>query len=518
MPLEQQSIGIAEKKAIKRFQLMNEIVDDKVMEHAGKNPVLILVHSRKETSRTARVIGDACMAKDTIAAFLQDGSASQEILLTEAESTTNLELKDLLPYGFAIHRAEMNRTDRHVQILVSTATLAWSVNLPAHTVIIKGTQVDSQEKGRWSELSALDVMQMMGRAGRPQHDTRGEGILITTHNELQYSLSLINEQLPIESQMSSKMVDNLNGEIVLGTVQNIREAAKWLSYTDLDVRMIKEAQLDGVPNESLLIDEDLLQRRLDRIHSAAVTSDKSQLIRYDRKTGNFRVTEHGRIASHYSCTHENETIGMSKQLLKPTLSEIDLFRIFSLSLSSEFRHITVREEGKVELQKLLERVPIPVKESLDEPSATINVLLHPYISQLKLDGFALMADMVDVPQSAGRSMRVIFDMVLQRPWAQLLDKTIGISKMIDKRMWPSVCPWRQFQTCPEEISRQIEKKNIASHRFDDLNAHEIGELVNAPKVGKTISKSIDHVPKVELGVHVLPITRSTLKEIGRAHV
>jgi len=42
------------------------------------------------------------------------------------------------------------------------------------------------EKGKWAELSALDVMQMMGRAGRPQYDTRGEGIIITTHAELQY--------------------------------------------------------------------------------------------------------------------------------------------------------------------------------------------------------------------------------------------------------------------------------------------------------------------------------------------
>lgn len=63
----------------------------------------------------------------------------------------NLDLKDLLPYGFAIHNAGMNRIDRtlvedlfadgHIQVLVSTATLAWGVNLPAHTVIIKGTQV-----------------------------------------------------------------------------------------------------------------------------------------------------------------------------------------------------------------------------------------------------------------------------------------------------------------------------------------------------------------------------------------
>ena len=61
--------------------------------------------------------------------------------------------------------------DRHLNILVSTATLAWGVNLPAHTVIIKGTQVYSPEQGRWIEISLQDIMQMLGRAGRPHFDT-----------------------------------------------------------------------------------------------------------------------------------------------------------------------------------------------------------------------------------------------------------------------------------------------------------------------------------------------------------
>ena len=94
-------------------------------------------------------------------------------------------MKDLLPYGFAIHHAGLHLLDRllaedlfaqgHVKVLVSTATLAWGVNLPAHTVIIKGTQIYSPEKGRWTELGALDVMQMLGRAGRPQYDSQGRG-------------------------------------------------------------------------------------------------------------------------------------------------------------------------------------------------------------------------------------------------------------------------------------------------------------------------------------------------------
>ena len=69
-----------------------------------------------------------------------------------------------------------------LQVLVSTATLAWGVNLPAHTVIIKGTQVYNPAKGNWQELSPLDVMQMFGRAGRPQYDTQGMGIIITSEH------------------------------------------------------------------------------------------------------------------------------------------------------------------------------------------------------------------------------------------------------------------------------------------------------------------------------------------------
>lgn len=83
----------------------------------------------------------------------------------------------------------------------------------------------------------------------------------------------------------------------------------------------------------------------------------------------------GRIASHYYCTQE--TIATYNNLLKPTLSEIELFRVFSLS--SEFKYITVREEEKLELNKLLERVPIPVKESIEEPSAKVQFQNMPHL-------------------------------------------------------------------------------------------------------------------------------------------
>ena len=392
-------------------------------------------------------------------------------------------------------------------ILFISIFAAWGVNLPAHTVIIKGTQVYNPEKGRWTELGALDVLQMLGRAGRPQYDTKGEGILITNHSELQYYLSLQNQQLPVESQMVSKLPDMLNAEIVSGTVQNLRDAVHWLGYTYLYIRMLRAPQLYGITEERLKEDEHLEKHRADLIHSAAVVLDKSHLIKYDRKSGNLQGTELGRIASHYYCTHAS--MSTYNQLLKPTLSEIELFRVFSLS--SEFRNITVREEEKLELQKLMERVPIPIKESIEEPSAKVNVLLQAYISQLKLDGFALMADMVYVTQSANRLMRAIFEIVLNRGWAQLADKTLSLSKMIDRRMWQSMSPLRQFKKMPEELVRKLEKKNFPWERLYDLGPTEIGELIRAPKLGKTVHKYIHQFPKLELSTHIQPITRSTLK-------
>ena len=41
---------------------------------------------------------------------------------------------------------------------------------------------------------------------------------------------------------------------------------------------------------------------------------------------------------------------------------------------NEFKYIPVREEEKLELSKLLKRVPVPVKEGIEEPTSKINVL------------------------------------------------------------------------------------------------------------------------------------------------
>lgn len=516
-PLDQQYIGITVKKPLQRFQLMNDLCYEKVMAVAGKHQVLIFVHSRKETAKTARAIRDTALANDTLGRFLKEESASREILHSHTDIVKNNDLKDLLPYGFAIHHAGMARVDRdlveelfadgHIQVLVCTATLAWGVNLPAHTVIIKGTQIYNPEKGAWTELSPLDVMQMLGRAGRPQYDTYGEGIIITGHGELTYYLSLMNQQLPIESQFVSKLADQLNAEIVLGTVQNAKEACDWLGYTYLYIRMLRNPTLYGIAADVLEKDKYLEERRADLIHSAATILDKNNLVKYDRKSGYFQVTDLGRIASYFYISHG--TISTYNEHLKPTMGDIELCRLFSLS--EEFKYVSVRQDEKMELAKLLDRVPIPIKESLEEPSAKINVLLQAYISRLKLEGLSLTSDMVFITQSAGRLMRALFEIVLKRGWAQLAEKALNLCKMVNRRMWSVQTPLRQFTGIPNEILMKLEKKDLDWERYYDLSAQQIGELIRVPKMGRTLHKYIHQFPKLNLAARVQPITRTVLR-------
>lgn len=520
VPLQMQYIGISERNAFKRFRLQNEICYEKAMDQRKSGyQILIFVHSRAETAKTAKALRDIAAEREELSHFVRDGSASQEILREEASSAVKSpELKDVLPHGFAIHHAGMARedrelvedlfADRHIGVLCTTATLAWGVNLPAHAVIIKGTQIYNPAKGRWAELSPLDVLQMLGRAGRPGYDTEGEGIILTQHSELQFYLSLTNMQLPVESQLIKTLPNHLSAEVSLGTVQNLNEAVDWLSYTFLYVRMLKNPASYGIAESTLKDDKLLEKRRLDLVHSAATILEKCHLVQYDRKSGALHPTPLGRVASHFYITHSS--MAVYNRHMRPHMSDIELLRLFALS--GEFSQITVREEEKLELAKLAGRVPIPVKESPSEPSAKVNILLQAYISRLKLEGFALVADMAFIRQSAARIMRALFEIALRRRWSSLAKLCLDMSKMVTYRVWKSQSPLRQFSNVPEVVARKLERKSdIVWDRYQDLTASDLGELVGVPRMGRVLHKLVHQFPRLEISAQVQPITRSMLK-------
>ncbi|KAF8517314.1 Sec63 Brl domain-containing protein [Gautieria morchelliformis] len=177
----------------------------------------------------------------------------------------------------------------------------------------------------------------------------------------------------IESQFVSQLADNLNAELVLRMIRNQDEAVQWLGYTYLFallertrhlaisyIRMLRSPALYGVTVDYQDDGPLLVQKRADIAHSAAVLSEKCNLLKYERHSGKFQSTELGRIASHYYVTY-NSMSTYNQHL--PTMWTLELISVFALS--SEFKLIPVRQDEKVEFGKLLEKVPIPVEESVE---------------------------------------------------------------------------------------------------------------------------------------------------------
>lgn len=83
--------------------------------------------------------------------------------------------------------------------------------------------------GSFTDLSILDVLQIFGRAGRPQYEPYGLATIITTYDRLAHYTRSLGSRLPIESRFLSSLVDNMNAEVsATETITNIDEAIQWL--------------------------------------------------------------------------------------------------------------------------------------------------------------------------------------------------------------------------------------------------------------------------------------------------
>jgi ATP-dependent DNA helicase HFM1/MER3 len=109
--------------------------------------------------------------------------------------------------GVAAHHAGLSQQDRSaveraylagdLSVICCTSTLAVGVNLPCHMVIIKNTV--SYEAGAIKEYSDLEVMQMIGRAGRPQFDTSALAVIMTKMQQVKHYEQLLSGQERLES-------------------------------------------------------------------------------------------------------------------------------------------------------------------------------------------------------------------------------------------------------------------------------------------------------------------------------
>ena len=519
VPLTQSFVGVKVTNQLLQMQEMERICYEKALENVRQGyQVMVFVHARNATGRTATVLRDMAKNEGTISFFITEQSPQLGAVQKQVSMSRNKQLRDLFGDGFSIHHAGMLRQDRNlverlfrggfIKVLVCTATLAWGVNLPAHAVIIKGTQIYNAKKGAFVDIGILDVLQIFGRAGRPQYDTFGEGTIITAHSKLPHYLALLTQQQPIESQLVAGLVDNLNAEICLGTINNIDEAVEWLSYTYLYVRMRLNPLAYGIPHNTREMDPDLEEHRRKLIITAAKDLDKAKMIRYVEKTGTFHATDLGRTASNYYIKYNS--IETFNELMKPHINEAEILAM--VSKSQEFDQVKVRDDEIPELELHMEQhCNVRPMGGVENSYGKVNILLQCYISQVEMESFSLTSDLAYISQNAGRVMRGLFDIALRNGWPSLSSKLLTMSKVVERRMWSFEHPLKQFGRLKHDVLEKLENTKSTLDRMKDMTADELGHIVRHVRMGETVKQLLSTFPSVSLSASIQPITRTVLR-------
>ena len=216
---------------------------------------LVFVASRQDTVRAATKARDELTERD-----VPIGVRGEYDFHTEAETLGNDTLRQSVLDGVAFHHAGLSRTDKsaieqwfregQIQLLFSTSTLAWGVNLPARCVVIRDTHHHDPLEGEVA-MSPLDVLQMLGRAGRPGYDDQGYAWVVCDSTDADRYRRLLREGKTIQSQLadrdsrpdgkspsdstrgpvSTDLAVHLNAEIALGFVGDLQDALDWLGET-----------------------------------------------------------------------------------------------------------------------------------------------------------------------------------------------------------------------------------------------------------------------------------------------
>ncbi len=226
---------------------------------------LVFVSSRQDTVQAAKKARDEIGERD-----IPVGARGDYDFHTETKQLENDTLRKSVLDGVAFHHAGLSKNDKdlieewfrqdRIKILFSTSTLAWGVNLPARCVVIRDTKLHDPLEGE-VDMSPLDVLQMLGRAGRPGYDDVGYGWVVCDRSDADKYRRLLREGKEIESRLAGvpdssdsgarqrnsdgDLDAHLNAEIAMGTIQDLDDVMEWLETTFYYVRaQSKPAEYD----------------------------------------------------------------------------------------------------------------------------------------------------------------------------------------------------------------------------------------------------------------------------------
>ena len=281
-------------------KVLDNKLPDVIAQYSHRKPLMVFCVTRKACETTAKLLASwwgSSNAKDRY------WPAPQQVLRVEDK-----DLNHCVPAGVTWHHAGLSFADRNaieqafkdgnISVICCTSTLAVGVNLPCHMVILKNTVTYLNNEGI-KEYSNVEVMQMLGRAGRPQYDTSAVAVIMTREEKTRKYERMVSGEQILESCLHENLVEHLNAEISLGTVTNLASAKKWLTSTFLYVRLQanpKHYKLDDGYGESNVDArlENICCRDIDQLREADMIEGEIQL----------DTTSYGKAMARYSVKFE----------------------------------------------------------------------------------------------------------------------------------------------------------------------------------------------------------------------
>ncbi|KAK4530176.1 hypothetical protein CCYA_CCYA03G1033 [Cyanidiococcus yangmingshanensis] len=538
VPLGQRFVGIRKKHGRSPDSIMVEVCYEKMRSFLVEgHQIIVFVHSRKKTKWLAGELLHMARERNDVALLTPMNISVQNSFQTAKSS----EVKTLLTNGIGIHHAGLARADRQlveqmfrdglVRLLVSTATLAWGINLPARAVLIYGTKIYDAKRGGFVDIGILDVLQIFGRAGRPQFDNYGEGIILTEEQRLAYFYRLLSLQLPIESQILNgfAIVDHLNAEIATGYVTSEQDALAWFGSLYISTRLAKNPLHYGVAREEVENDRALaafrsgiLKKSIDALVSAGLVFGETGLSQLE-------PTDWGIVACRFYISYH--TIQMFRENLHSELSMAEI--IYCISLSSEFEQVLLREEEIPELEELYTEAcpyefPLSKHRSrrsklgdeseywLNNSAGKVYVLFQAYVSQTPMRNFALLSDMKYIEESSTRLLSAIFEISIRNGWPSLARRASELARAVEQRVWPFDHPLAQAHGIPVSMLDAI-KKNDISYDLQVLREYSEAQwlqLLGSATLVRAAREILAEFPHLEIDGSIQPITEN----LARIHI
>ena len=533
-PLEMNFFGLNDHLNYEDYKdLENQITYQQIIEYLKKDKqVLVFVHSRMETVSFAEEIIRLAEMNNNSGLF----RINQEDFKKYSNlKITNKKINELIPYGIGFHNAGILRKDRNtieylfkekiLKLLVSTSTLAWGVNLPAYACLIKGTSYYDASNSKFTDIGILDIQQMFGRAGRPQYDNKGIGIIISPLKKISHYIALLKDQLPIKSSLDRFLPDALNAEIAIGNISSVNDAINWLKLTYYG-RIVSGKNRDK--------NIDVLKGK---IKLAFMILNEVKLIRYIKISKQVHTTELGRIACNYYMSYKS--IDKFNKSLVEDMTEKSFIEVFSES--DEFANMKIYEDEKRQLVELAENYDIIsknlIKEDTIENKKAI-ILLYTYLyGDYQFSTSSLYMDSAYVVDNSPRILRAMIEVCLHKHLIRTTFLCMNYMKYVERRVAPRRTPlWQltyfstsaklsknsKFKVYNNNYNRDGYLKSDICNKLDKLGKSEINDILKEDKyiLSKELNTNVQNalelikfarkIPRFHMKIETKPLTRTIL--------